>query len=450
MKVIELPFCKICRKSLESRSYYSLKRFEYLCPDCFKRKLDEFSQAMPGVIRDGDLPCGITIHEFIDDIKKDLQGSNAPRQVETGRSLLEIVRDRVWDLVEKSARERIAPGMEKLFPTRLEMAEKYNSLLKKLLTRPDTGLPYFIVSREMPGEDYLKVPMPGSLEWIFSMEKDSDKASFWVDRRHPTRGVKFFQIISASCTGITNLIDLRELADHPNFIVSERQLRQSGKEEGPISKFRRLSLQALAPIFCTDEFNFSPEDITFHARAVVELSKIPAADRWRKAASGDPNFREILYIMSLLLDRYDEFESTYYLLNKIFAYNRDDERMCFHRGRLRSRMKDFDLAIDNIEMAVKLDPQNQYFKSCRHRILEKLPVEDPIHSPGCPDMNRIFGLITGELDENEGNIFQRHIEYCPLCKKWYEIMKEVQARTGIAGENNVDISMFATEDIAGK
>jgi len=426
-----LQSCKICRKPIESKGYYSLKRFEYLCPDCFKKKIEEFSQAMFALVRDEDLPTGATVYEFVESIKKDLPQRETRRQVQSGRNLLEIVRDRVWDLVEKSARERIAPGMEYLFPTRLEMAEEYNTLLKRLLTNPDTGLLYFIVSRESPGEDYLKVPIPGSLEWIFSMEEDCDKASFWVDQKHPTRGVKFFQVISATCTGITNLIDLQELARNPNFIVSRRQLIQACKEEGPVSKFRRLSLQALAPIFCTDDFKFSPEDITFHAKAMIELSKIPAADRWRKAASLDPNFREVLYIMSMILDRYGEFESAYYLLNKIFIYNRDDKRMCFHRSRIRSWMKDFDLATDNIEMAVKLDPENQYFKSCRHRILEKLPVEDPTQSPGCPDTNRIYRLITGEMDEIEESFFRRHTKTCPHCNKWYEIMKEVQVRMGI-------------------
>ena len=132
--------------------------------------------------------------------------------------------------------------------------------------------------------------------------------------------MRFLQVISAICTGISNLIDMRELAKNPSFIISNKALYKSAQEEGTLSKIRRLSLQTVAPVFCTNDYNFSPEDLLYHALSLVELMKIGAADQWRRIGCSNEDFREMLFVMSLILDRESELEKAYFIMDKIFHY----------------------------------------------------------------------------------------------------------------------------------
>lgn len=424
--------CDRCGGSLDKEKFYALDANEPVCNACFNNIWDKLKALIGERTVEEDFPPEISKKSFIEDMDRQFPIENSYWSLSPGKNLLKTLRDRVLDLVEKKRRVESSDGDIFLFPTRMELSQKYNLLLKKLLTAPGTNLPFFRVDKESPGEDFLAVSIPEKLEWIFAPAQFDKSIKLWVNQRYSYTGMRFLQIISAVCTGISNLIDMRELAKNPSFIISNKALYNSAQEEGTLSKIRRLSLQTIAPIFCTYDYNFSPEDLLYHALSAVELMKIGAADQWRKIGCSNEYFREMLFVMSLMLDREKELEKAYFILDKIFHFDPEDRRFSFHKARIRSMMGDFDLALENMERALSLDPGNEMLKTARYMVMEKLPVSDPFNSPGCPDINGIYKYLTGEMPDGEMQIFRRHLENCPQCSMWFDLMGIIAGK----GENS--------------
>ncbi len=402
--------------------FYALDINEPVCYTCFYNIWNKLEALIGEKAGEEDFPPEITKESFLEDMSKQFPIENSYWSLGPGKNLLKTLRDRVLDLVEKKRRNESLYADTSLFPTRMELAQQYNRLLKKLLTAPGTNLPFFRVDKESPGEDFLAVSIPERLEWIFAPAQFDKSIKLWVNQRYSFTGMRFLQIISAICTGISNLIDMRELAKNPSFIISNKALYNSSLEEGTLSKIRRLSLQTIAPIFCTYDYNFSPEDLLYHALSAVELMKIGAADQWRKIGCANEDFREMLFVMSLMLDREKELDKAYFIMDKIFHFAPEDTRLSFHRARIRSLTGDFELALENIERALKLDPENEVLKKARYMVMEKMPISDPFNPPGCPDINGIFKYLTREMPNGESEIFRRHIDGCPQCSLWLELM----------------------------
>lgn len=417
--------CDRCDGSLDIDKFFALDGNAPVCKQCFNNIWDELKNLLKQGVADEYFSLEISRESFIEDIGKQFPVESSHWSLGPGKNLLKILRDRVHDLFEKKRRFESYGSDNSLFPTRLELSQKYNRLLKKLLTAPGTNLPWFRVDKESPGEDFLSVSIPERLEWIFAPARFDKSIKLWVNQRYSFTGMKFLQIISAVCTGISNLIDMRELAKNPSFIISNKALYESAQEEGTLSKIRRLSLQTVAPIFCTYDYDFSPEDLFYHALSTIELMKIGAADQWRKIGCSNEDFREILFVMSLMLDREKEPEKAYFILEKIFHFAPEDMRLSFHKARIRSLMEDFDLALENMERALNLNPENEFLRKSRYMVMEKLPVEDPFKVSDCPDINGIYNYITGEISDGEKETFIRHKDTCPICSLWFDVMNMV-------------------------
>ena len=417
--------CTRCGSSLTTENFHALSGNEPVCGNCYENIWKKFAAILEKQPDIKFFSGEISKDRFIKNIEKQFVVKRSPSSLQPEKNLMKIVRDHALDLVERKNRQESVPDETTLFPTRLELAEKYNNLLKILLTDPLTGLPFFLVNREKPGDDFLQVSIPDKLKWIFSPLKNNQDIKLWVNNQHTNKGMNFLQIISAICTGISNLIDMRELAKNPSFIISKRALFESGLKEGTQSKIRRLALQTIAPVFCTTNYRFSPEDLFYHSLSMIILMKIVAADRWRKAACYNPTFRELLYVMALILDRKNELDKAYFLMEKIFHYNSDDIRLSFHKARLRSYMGEYDLALDNIERTLEFEPENEFYKLNRYHIMEKLPVKDPYKSMGCPDIQKIYEFLEGEIPISESIIFEKHLKSCKLCNQWFEVMKVI-------------------------
>jgi tetratricopeptide (TPR) repeat protein len=421
-----LASCAICHNSIKTGRLLSLNRIDYLCDKCFGIKIEEVARIIKEGTLDEDFPLSGSADNFIKDLTEEIPITDSARHLGPSRNLLDLVRDRIMEIREREARRTADPGMEDLFPTRMELAEKYNSSLKKLLIEPTSGLPYIYINRESPGMGFLEVSIPTKLEWVFSMEEDAQKARLWVNEKNANGGIAFLQTISAICTGIQNLIDLRELARNPNFIISEQALQKSDREEGAVSKLRRLSLQSLAPIVCALDYRFYPADVFQHALSLSELMKIPAADRWRKYACQNANFIELIIIYAAMLDRYGEFEKAGFLLEKIFMNNTQDERVCFLMAKINAKLGNTEIAIENIERAISKNPERAVFHESRYNILEGLPLPDPVVSVACPDITGIYELVSGNMPSEDETMFRMHLEMCPACKRWLKIMEQIR------------------------
>ena len=414
--------------------FFALDANEPVCYTCFYNIWNKLEVLIDERAGEVDFPQEISKESFLEDMGRQFPVENSYWSLGPGKNLLKTLRDRILDLVEKKRRNESSYADASLFPTRMELSQKYNRLLKKLLTAPGTNLPFFRVDKESPGEDFLAVSIPDRLEWIFAPAQFDKSIKLWVNQRYSYTGMRLLQIISAMCTGISNLIDMRELAKNPSFIISNKALYNSALEEGTLSKIRRLSMQTIAPIFCTYDYNFSPEDLLYHAFSAVELMKIGAADQWRKVGCSNEDFREMLFIMALMLDREKEPDKAYFILEKIFHHNPEDRRLSFHKARIRSLMGDFELALDNMERAFKMDPENEVMRAARYMVMEKMPISDPFNPPGCPDINGIYRYLTGEMPNGESKMFRNHINDCPQCSMWFELMEVI----AVKGENPAD------------
>lgn len=420
--------CDRCGGSLDIDKFYALDLNEPVCNTCFYNIWNKLETLIGERTGEEDFPPEISKESFLEDMSKQFPVENSYWSLGPGKNLLKTLRDRGLDLMEKKRRGESSSSDASLFPTRMELAQKYNRLLKKLLTAPGTNLPFFRVDKESPGEDFLGVSIPERLEWIFAPAQFDKSIKLWVNQRYSYTGMRFLQIISAICTGISNLIDMRELAKNPSFIISNKALYNSAQKEGTLSKIRRLAMQTIAPIFCTYDYNFSPEDLFYHALSAIELMKIGAADQWRKIGCSNPDFREMLFLMSLMLDREKEIDKAYFILEKIFHFDPEDGRFSFHKARIRSLMGDFDLALDNMERALSLDPENEVLRTARYMVMEKMPISDPFDPPGCPDINGIFKYLTGEMPNGESEIFRRHADGCRQCSMWFELMSVIAGK----------------------
>lgn len=415
--------CSLCASPKNSAEFYSLNKGQYICEDCFTPLFDNFLKIFNENTVKEDFPLSMSAADFKQKTAHLLLAPNENLALNPGRSFLEAVKDLAGEISEQKTRESFFPGKTRLFPTKLELTRQYNSILSKLLLRPDSKLPHFIIGFKKPSIDYFDVSIPDKLEWIFSMENNPHKAKMWINKASSAYGVTFFQIISAACTGISKLIDLRELAKNPNFLVSQWALEKSDMEENAVSKIRRLYLQAAAPIFCAYKYRFSVDDVIHHSLSLVELIKIPAVNRWHSAACGSGDFRQLMKIMALMLDRINEKEKSFSLTQKVSYYAQNDTDLLFLKAKLCSDLNDYDNALKAIEKAVELEPEEEVFKSGRYQIMENLPVNDPYRTPMCPDAGRIYACLTNEMQAEEKQIFEKHKDQCPICQKWHIIMQ---------------------------
>ena len=88
-------------------------------------------------------------------------------------------------------------------------------------------------------------------------------------------------------------------------------------------------------------------------------------------------------------------------------------------------MGNFELALENMERALNSEPDNEIFRKARYMVMEKLPVEDPLTSPGCPDIDRIYRYLAGEMKGEDSETFRKHTEQCLQCSLWFELMGKV-------------------------
>ncbi|MCE1247610.1 MAG: hypothetical protein LWY06_13280 [Firmicutes bacterium] len=396
-----------------------------MCEKCFSGKIADLTDIILSNTTERDFPQWESPEDFVKALTEKIPVNDVLRHMGPVRNLSDLVRDMVSDMREQQARKTTGEGLEDLFPTSMELAEKYNRILKKLLVEPDTGLPFIYINRESPGSGFMEVSVPTKLEWVFSMQDDARKARLWVNEKNPNSGIAFLQTISAICTGIQNLLDLRELARNPNFIISEQALLRSDREEDSVSKLRRLSLQSLAPIVCALDYSFYPSDVFLHALSLVALMKIPAADRWRKYACQSQDFIELIVIYTMMLEKRGEFESAGYLLERIVLSNRQDERICFLMAKISSRLGKTDVAIEYIERALERNPERKIFHESRYNLMEDIPMPDPASAMECPDISGIIDIVSGEMSSEEETLFRLHTDMCHTCKRWLKIMEEI-------------------------
>lgn len=416
--------CSSCSTTDENIKYYSLNHREYYCENCIQPLKDSLRGILEKHISPEDFPGDLNADDFSSSLIDDLLQPGDCPLVSPAKTLLEAAEDRIRDLSEEKSLNGIPPEERESFPTRMELAKRYNAGLEKLLVNPERGLPYIMVKKAPPGEDYIEVSVPSTLEWVFFMENDSSKAKMWVDKDFTGYGINFFRVVSAICTGITNLIDMRQLARNPNFIVSQKALEASDRAEGPSSKLRRFSLQTLAPIFCTYTYRFAPGDMALHALSMMELLAVPATRFWWNTACRYEEFRELVFNMSLMLDRAGETARAHNLLEKISQCSPEDENILFQQARLYSRIKDLKSALEAVEKVMKINPDRELYRRNRYRLMENIPLDDPYLQPACPDTERLFKLQEGDLGLGEKKIFLEHIKACDQCRKWRDVIRE--------------------------
>lgn len=340
--------------------------------------------------------------------------------------ILALLRDWVRDVMERTSLRKNFPEETDIFLTTGQIVSEYNKLLRKILIDPDTQKPYFLVNMEKPGEGFNGVTIPTPLRWIFSVEEMENPPKLWVNSEKPLKGVRFLEVISASCAGIENLLDIDKLEKNSNFIVPSFLKNRHEQGESMRSQLRRLAMKALAPIFTTYNFEFSIRDIQHQAMALVELSKIPSVNRWHWQGSAVEEYRQIVYLLALTLDRLGEPERSYILFEKLFQCQPKNEKVCFHRARIRSNLGSFDLSAENMERAISINPDRPYFQVCLSRIMEKMPIEDPFSNMGCPEITKMYDVVTEEVSQEEKRRFKYHLETCNSCSRWFGVMEGVK------------------------